>query len=459
MKVKSMAVLILLLVMGSVIIDLNAKTSRENDEITLVASADGYSKEEAIKIALRSAIEQVYGTFVSANTEMLNDEIVKDEIVTISSGNIKEYKEISNTFLPNGKYFVQIQATICLPKLIKYIKSKGGEIEFAGASFAMNLKMKEMNKNNEEIAFKNMFHEMDLLYQNGFTYEIKANNPTSNGKMKVVVEAKANENAVQAWNLFHNTVERLALTSDEIKEYQKENLPMYILENYNTSNDKVGDYVFRSLETLKSISEFFNYIYVKNMLAFTIQTDHSVSKINLLSSYAIYDDTYSRGIKNNYLRYGSSTKASIIYENVVPSWTMYLKNSNLNMMTSVIFKREYVASNELLNYITKINQIKNFTYFFYDEGFSSDKSNPQQIQASMEDFWSEYIEQSTNKLQKWARKRALNKEEEKKGIPAQYKGALIAFSGHKNGKTTHSIHLTMDIPIEEIKRISKITIH
>lgn len=66
------------------------------DEVTLVVSADGTTKEEATKSALRNAIEQAFGTFVSANTEILNDELVKDEIVTISNGNVKNFTEVNS---------------------------------------------------------------------------------------------------------------------------------------------------------------------------------------------------------------------------------------------------------------------------------------------------------------------------------------------------------------------------
>ena len=66
------------------------------DEITLTVSSDGPTKDDAVKNALRTAIEQAYGAFVSANATILNDELVKDEIVTVSNGSIKDYKEISS---------------------------------------------------------------------------------------------------------------------------------------------------------------------------------------------------------------------------------------------------------------------------------------------------------------------------------------------------------------------------
>ena len=97
-----------------------------NDEVTLIVSADGSSKDEAVKLALRSAIEQTYGTFVSANTTILNDELVKDEIVTVTNGNIKNYEESSSNIV-NGKTYITLKATVCISKLVSYAQSKGVE--------------------------------------------------------------------------------------------------------------------------------------------------------------------------------------------------------------------------------------------------------------------------------------------------------------------------------------------
>lgn len=71
----------------------HAQAENRQDEVTLTVSSDGATKGDAVKAALRSAIEQAYGTFVSANTSILNDSLVQDEIVTVASGNIKGYSE------------------------------------------------------------------------------------------------------------------------------------------------------------------------------------------------------------------------------------------------------------------------------------------------------------------------------------------------------------------------------
>ena len=67
--------------------------ANNNDEVTIVVSGDGATKSEATALALRSAIERTFGTFVSANTTILNDDLVQDEIVSITTGNIKKYEE------------------------------------------------------------------------------------------------------------------------------------------------------------------------------------------------------------------------------------------------------------------------------------------------------------------------------------------------------------------------------
>ena len=43
--------------------------AEEINEISLTVSSDGSTKDDAVKNALRLAIEQAYGAFVSANTK------------------------------------------------------------------------------------------------------------------------------------------------------------------------------------------------------------------------------------------------------------------------------------------------------------------------------------------------------------------------------------------------------
>ena len=46
--------------------------------ISLVTTGNGDTKEEATKNALRNALEQTYGAFVSSNSQVVNDELVSN---------------------------------------------------------------------------------------------------------------------------------------------------------------------------------------------------------------------------------------------------------------------------------------------------------------------------------------------------------------------------------------------
>lgn len=148
--------------------------AQNNPDVTLTVLGTGVNKEEAVTNALRSAIEQAYGVFVSSDLTILNDEVVRNEIATISKGNIKSYKELSVSLLPNNNYSVTLSAVVSTSRLVSYAKSKGAAVvDFSGAVFGQRLKIMELNEKNEAIALENMKHQLDLLVPHMFYFELK----------------------------------------------------------------------------------------------------------------------------------------------------------------------------------------------------------------------------------------------------------------------------------------------
>ena len=175
LKSKWMSVLVILLLMFPFQVFSTSNEQQQNQvsrTVTLVVSGEGTTKEEATNNALRSAIEQTFGTFVSANTEVLNDEIIKDQIATVSSGNIESYKVLSSVNAGSMKR-VNIQAIVSIGKLISFAKSHGMKAELSGAAFAMNMKMKELNRQNEQVAIDNMYRQLDLMAENSNLFDYK----------------------------------------------------------------------------------------------------------------------------------------------------------------------------------------------------------------------------------------------------------------------------------------------
>lgn len=204
--------------------------------VTLVVSGNGVTKEEATQNALRSAIEQSYGTFVSANTKVLNDEMIKDEIATVSSGNIISFKELSITQMPSGLYDASIQATVSIDQLTKFAQSKGMQAELAGAAFVMNMKMRELNKKNEITAISHMIEKAKAIAQNGlFDYKLEIGEPQLTSDSKYAVKIKIlfceNDNTKNFYSTIYNTIKALSLSNTEIEEYKRANINCYAYDN------------------------------------------------------------------------------------------------------------------------------------------------------------------------------------------------------------------------------------
>lgn len=326
----------------------NTRTQQaSSDEVTLTVSADGATKDEAVKNALRSAIEQSYGVFVSANTSLLNDELVKDEIATVASGNIKNYRELTSSAVPGGKTFVTLSATVSVSKLISYAQSKGAQTEFAGATFGMNMRLKEMNKQNELKVLQNLVTQIKALlpfcYDRSLTiedpktmangedllrligvrqyYNIEAfveecssykkgnskvidkelynallqwiNDASNCYFMEMKVQLKPNENKTKLRNLVTSTLRNVALSDEEVEEYRKLNLP------YTFFSFPFCDYTIRVRNSGDDLEE------MMNDLKQAIWKAHS--------DFKVVDNLGVSSYFDGYQLINSNGKSSIIY--------------------------------------------------------------------------------------------------------------------------------------------------
>lgn len=180
--------------------------------ITLITSGTGSTKELATKNALRSALEQTYGAFVSANTQVVNDELVKDEIVSISTGNIVSYEEM--LFIDSNPKQVTVKAVVSITRLQNYAQNKGMAAELAGNTFAMNLKIEELNKKNQDIALKHLLEQTQIMSQSLFDYNIYVGDPEKTPKgiqVPVTIQIKANKNTISYYDYFHKTLKSIAV--------------------------------------------------------------------------------------------------------------------------------------------------------------------------------------------------------------------------------------------------------
>ena len=209
----------------------------------------------------------------------MNDELVKDEIVTIANGNIKSYKEISSTAMPDGSQFVTLKATVSVSKLISYAQSKGAETEFAGATFGMNMKLKELNKQNEKKVLENLIVQVKEMMPYVFDRTLDVKDPVvvndSLYAVEFMIKTIPNDNMNTLHNVIYNTLKSISLTAEEQSEYKKIGLETYSYGKwYDSSEYKWGDPIvvlrdnedlfFRDLMRLFEM-EILNYAIVDNL--------------------------------------------------------------------------------------------------------------------------------------------------------------------------------------------------
>ena len=256
---------------NSVVVPATGEQSNVNDEVTLVASGKATDSEKATTIALRSAIEQAYGTFVSANTTILNDDLVKDEIVTISNGNIKSYEVLSDVKCEDGQDMVTVKATVCISKLVSYAKSKGASAEFAGATFAQSMKIKELYKQNEAKALENLLTQVKFMLPSCYDLGLsdigepeESRNSPNCYELAMYVDFKPNANTKVLCDLFLNTLKSLSLEESSrdqgselrfiwVRTLNKEKLNKLIKEN----KEKLNKLIKEKEEKLNNLDTFF----------------------------------------------------------------------------------------------------------------------------------------------------------------------------------------------------------
>jgi hypothetical protein len=262
-----------------------------NKTTTLVVTGQGKTKYEAQQNALRNAIEQAFGAFISSKTEVLNDSLIKDEIVSVSNGNIQKFEEVSEVVLENNDYSVTLKATVSLTKLTSFVESKGWEVEFKGALFGANIRQQKLNEEAEFKAILNLCEVSNEILSNSLDYSLETKEPTLTNQsnlyqIPITVKAATNENFKKFSDYFKSTVRSICMTFDEVENHKSLNKPVYTL-----ILDDIEKLSFRSPKTCIALQNLFikSNQFIHN---FIITTNIGTIPINLMkgnSNVKFYD--------------------------------------------------------------------------------------------------------------------------------------------------------------------------
>ncbi len=295
-------------------VELTAETSKtqtnnQNSDktVTITVSGSGKTQDEAKQSALHSAIEQAFGAFISAKTEILNDQVISDQITSVASGNIKSFDILNASQLPDGTWGVTLKALVSIDKLSSFVEAKGVSVEIKGGLFALNIKQQILNEKAEIKAVAEMVGLLHELMQTAFDYSIKSGEPKSvdseskNWEIPLTVTATANKNMDFCSEYTYITLKSLSLSDQEFVNYKSLGKPIYPIVINNKVFFLRMQNSINALNTLISQWEFYTRL-------FTVQSGmdvtYNISKINThnFSEKEHYDGNV--GSKINFLTAG-----------------------------------------------------------------------------------------------------------------------------------------------------------
>jgi hypothetical protein len=340
---------ILLLLACAFTITANAQ---DDKTVTLVVSGQGKTQDEAKQNALRNAIEQAFGTFISSKTEILNDNLVKDEIVSVSNGNIQKFEVISEVQIPNIGYATSLKATVSVTKLTSFVESKGITADFKGNLFAFNIKQQIFNEQNEIKAISDLYNIMHSISLKTYDYSLKINDPIANGndnqnwKINLIVSVTTNDNLNTISSYLFKTLKGISLIRAEQLNYRNLGKVLYPL-SLSISETQYDHLIFRTAKAQDLLEAIFQDI-SKGALNFKI--NNGVSEVKLSSNEL---ERYSKIIKEKYLLANSSDN---LYTFGLPQEGT-IKTGNSAWMSSI--EKLYSKNREINNSFPFVSKLKN----------------------------------------------------------------------------------------------------
>jgi hypothetical protein len=189
-------------------------------EKKIVADGYGANPDEALKAALQNAVEQAAGAYVSSMTEIENDEIVKEEVLSLSHGFIKEHRKLSESNF-GDEYKVVVAAIIVEKQMIKSLEASGVKVQYQTSGLVSDLKAWDNMKEDEYKMAQALFdvHQMKN-YGIIWNYNLHMEEPTRSGTSyaaKGTVTATTNSNYTTEFMNLKRILSELALETEEMK--------------------------------------------------------------------------------------------------------------------------------------------------------------------------------------------------------------------------------------------------
>lgn len=166
-------------------------------EIKVVVAGTGPEKQKALENAFENAIIEALGTFVSANTIIENDNLIRDEILLYSKGFIKAFKILLSEEVKDG-ISLTISAIVTRNQVYESVKAKGINIKYDPSSMIYKVnEWKILHDREFTMLEKLLDNELRKVHENLYDYTLEAKDAVlkaNNYLLPLEVNLKANAN-------------------------------------------------------------------------------------------------------------------------------------------------------------------------------------------------------------------------------------------------------------------------
>lgn len=292
--------------------------AQEDQTISLIVSGDGKNKREATEAALRNAIEQAFGAFISSETVINNDEFVSDNINMLSQGSVLKYDILTTYQLPDGSFSITTKALVSISAMQKFTESKGHVTTIEGGLFGLNIRLAKLQVESEEKVLIDIVKKgwqilntsidyslevvpprksniqidlQNLLNEGGYMdYYPQAENLNSTDiyKIRCIVECKPNSNLDIFIDYFLGTLNSIKMSPSEVEFAKTSGTEIYGIWNstgrenqWANSEDAI---YLRSIKSLSYINHLFE-VATLNLVNYNIVSNDSILSYNPLSKF------------------------------------------------------------------------------------------------------------------------------------------------------------------------------
>ena len=235
---------------------------QNESSVSVVAFGIGKDQNEAIYYAKISALEQIFNSYISSETVIMNDSLVYNKILTITNGNIEKIEILSSREAKDG-IIVTIKLFASRSKLVSFCKNIGLNVTLNGSTFADNFTIKLKNQENEIKILDTFFKKIDREIPNIFDFKLAVSDPIKDPDsekfgIKITSDFYVNKNLDLILQTLLDLLKGLSIDKSELGEYKKLNLDYYpIIINTKSIN---GFCYLRSKESQTKLIYFFNEI-------------------------------------------------------------------------------------------------------------------------------------------------------------------------------------------------------